>query len=282
MASTSVIIKRVSMALVLVILLAIFVPNIIDLQRGEKRRRAQEKEHNSGRHDFGDQPALFAVADAIVRNDQQAIRAAAAAVPDLQAPGRDGTTLLSFAVTSSWQRPELVDSVKTLLELGANPNHTNGHSGSFALANAVHASAPVLRAMLDAGGDPNARDQHGKPMIALIWYLGYFRHDERARLDLLLERGADVNSAFPASTADPGYTALLYRMKSGPDHDDGAYADALYLLERGADPQHAAADGMSFGKMLMEHRDRFTREKKKPSRNFEALWEWAQAKGLVS
>jgi hypothetical protein len=44
--------------------------------------------------DFGDQPALFAVAQAIVKNDQDAIRAAAKALPDLQAPGRDGATLL--------------------------------------------------------------------------------------------------------------------------------------------------------------------------------------------
>jgi len=76
-----------------------------------------------GRWDFGDQPTLFAVAQGIVKNDPEAIRAAAKSAPDLQAPGRDGTTLLNFAVTQSWQRPESVDAVRNLLSLGADPNY---------------------------------------------------------------------------------------------------------------------------------------------------------------
>src|SRR5207248_1776798 len=110
------------------------------MERGEKHQRQIREEQSSGKWDFGDQPALFAVAHAIVTNDQDAIRAAAKALPDLQAPGRYGMTLLYFAVTESWQRPELVDSVKTLLSLGADPSYTNGHPNSFAMFHAVHAS----------------------------------------------------------------------------------------------------------------------------------------------
>lgn len=66
------------------------------MERGEEHQRQLREEQRSGKWDFGDQPALFAVAQAIVKNDQDAIRAAAQAVPDLQAPGRDGTTLLYF------------------------------------------------------------------------------------------------------------------------------------------------------------------------------------------
>ena len=61
----------------------------------------------------------------IVKNDPEAIRAAAKSVPDLQASGRDGATLLNFAVRQSWQRPESVEAVRTLLSLGADPNYTN-------------------------------------------------------------------------------------------------------------------------------------------------------------
>src|SRR5207237_10851171 len=193
----------------------------------------------SGKWDFGDQPALFAVAHAIVTNDQDAIRAAAKALPNLQAPGRDGTTLLYFAVTQSWQRPELGESVKTLLSLGADPNYTNGQRDSFAMFNAVHASADVLRAMLEAGGNPNTRDELGRPMILMNWYLGYYQNQARSRLELLLDRGADVNSAIPERDSDSaGYTLLLCRTKMGLD-DNLAYADALALLERGADPNRA-------------------------------------------
>ena len=257
-----------------------FVAFYMSMERGEEHRRQVDAEQRSGKWDFGDQPALFAVAHAIVKNDQDAIRAAAKALPNLQAPGRDGTTLLYFAVTQSWQRPESVEAVKTLLSLGADPNYTNGQRNSFALANAVHGSALLLRYMLEAGGDPNARNEFGEAMILMNWYLGYYENDQRARFDLLLDRGADVNSAMPKSEwEDSGYTLLLYRTKMGLDHTD-AYADALALLERGADPNRAGADGMTFGKMLTEHRAHFGKLKPTPV-EFAALWDWAEKHGMI-
>src|SRR6266480_4410380 len=257
-----------------------FVAFYISMERGEEHRRQLREEQRSGKWDFGDQPALFAVAHAIVKNDQEAIRAAAKALPDLQAPGRDGTTLLYFAVRQSWQRPELVEAVKTLLSLGADPNYTNGHGNSFALANAVHGSALLLRYMLEAGGDPNARDEFGRPIILMNWYLGYYQNDQRARLDLLLDRGADINATMPQSESEfAGYTLLLYRTRMGPDHSD-AYADALHLLERGADPDRVAADGMTLAKMLTRHREHFTTGRGAPA-EFAPLWEWAQTHGIL-
>src|SRR3989449_1499075 len=180
----------------------LFVCFFVSMERGEEQRRQFDAELRSGKWDFGDQPALFAVAQGIVKNDPDAIRAAAKRVPDLQAPGRDGATLLYFAVTQSWQRPELAEAVRTLLSLGADPNYTNGKRDSFAMANAVHASAPVLRAMLEAGGNPNARNEFGRPMILMNWYLGYYPAQARSRLDLLLDHGTDVNSAMPEDGSD--------------------------------------------------------------------------------
>src|SRR5437016_11462448 len=204
----------------------------IDMEKGDVHRRQLDEEIRSGRYDFGDQPALLAVAEAISANDQDAIRAAAKAVPDLQAAGRDGTTLLCWAVRETWQRPQLVDSVKTLLSLGADPNFTNGHRDSFAMGNAVHGSARLLQRMLEAGGNPNARHEFGRPIILMNWYLGYYPNDQRARLDLLLDRGADINSTVRETEWDSrGYTLLLYRTAMGL-RDSRAYADALHLLER--------------------------------------------------
>ena len=254
---------------------------IIDMEKGEEHQRQIREEQRSGKWDFGEQPALFAVAHGIVTNDQDAIRAAAKALPDLQAPGRDGTTLLCFAVRQSWQRPELVESVKTLLSLGADPNYTNGHRESFALANAVHSSAPVLRAMLEAGGNPNVRNEYGWPIIFMHYELAYYKDEERARLDLLLDHGADINSTVPESESEcAGYTLLLYRTKMGLDRSS-AYADALHLLERGADPNRAGADGMTFGKMLMDHRAHFGKTLKQPPVEFVTLWDWAEKQGIL-
>jgi len=260
---------------------SLFIVGFISLEKGEQHRRQFQAEQDSGRWDFGDQPALFAVAQGVVKNDPDAIRAAAKGVPDLQAPGRDGATLLNFAVMQSWQRPESVDAIRTLLSLGADPNYTNGNRNSFALANAVHASAPVLRAMLEAGGNPNTRDEFGRPVILMNWYLGYYENQARSRLELLLDHGADVNSAMPKDGSDSaGYPLLLYRTAMGLK-ENLAYADALLLLERGADPSRAGADGMTFGNILIAHQAHFQRTLKPPPAEFTALWDWAEKREIV-
>jgi len=260
---------------------SLFIVGFISLEKGEQHRRQFQAEQDSGRWDFGDQPALFAVAQGVVKNDPDAIRAAAKGVPDLQAPGRDGATLLNFAVMQSWQRPESVDAIRTLLSLGADPNYTNGNRNSFALTNAVHASAPVLRAMLEAGGNPNTRDEFGRPVILMNWYLGYYENQARSRLELLLDHGADVNSAMPKDGSDSaGYPLLLYRTAMGLK-ENLAYADALLLLERGADPSRAGADEMTFGNKLIAHQVHFQRTLKPPPAEFTALWDWAEKRGIV-
>ena len=261
--------------------ICLFVVGFISLEKGERHRRQFQAELDSGRWDFGDQPALFAVAQGIVKNDPEAIRAAARSVPDLQAPGKDGATLLNFAVTQSWKRPETVEAVKTLLSLGADPNYTNGHRDSFAMANAVHSSAPVLRSMLEARGNANSLDEFRRPMVLMNWYLGYYTDQARSRFELLLDHGADVNSVMPADQSDSSdYPLLLYRTAMGLQ-DKLAYSDALLLLQRGADPNRSAADGMTLGKMLSDHRSNFGRAHKSPPTEFAALWDWAEQHGIV-
>ena len=60
-----------------------------------------------------------------------------------------------------------------------------------------------------------------------------------------------------------------------------AYADALLLLERGADPSRAGADGMTFANMLMAHQVHFQEALKPPPSEFTALWDWAEKRGIV-
>jgi len=170
--------------------------------------------------------------------------------------------------------------VRTLLSLGADPNYTNGHGESFALAESVHGPASGLRAMLDAGGNPNARNEFGWPIVFMHFKLGYYKDEESARLDLLLDRGADINSTVPETESDSaGYTLLLYTTQNGL-HDSREYADALHLLERGADPNRVAADGMNFSKMLIQHREQFTKGRAAPP-EFAQLWDWTEKHGII-
>jgi len=149
------------------------------------------------------------------------------------------------------------------------------------MANAVHGSARLLQSMLEAGGNPNTRDEFGRPIILMNWYLGYYQDQARSRLELLLDHGADVNSTMPETESQfAGYTLLLYRTKMGLT-DSLAYTDALTLLERGADPNHARVGGMTFGKMLTDHRAHFERTVKKAPAEFVTLWDWAEKHGIV-
>lgn len=102
-----------------------------------------------------------------------------------------------------------------------------------------------------------------------------------SRFELLLDHGADVNSAMPVDRSDcAGYPLLLYRTAMGLD-DNLAYADALLLLQRGADPYRRGADGMTFEKMVKDHRAHFQRTHKSPPPEFAALWNWAEQHGIV-
>jgi hypothetical protein len=253
----------------------------VEMEKGEVHRRQSEADVNSGKYDFGEQPALFAVARAIVANDQEAIRAAAKAVPDLQASGRDGATLLCWTVTQTWQRPELVQALKTLLALGADPNYTNGHEGSFALGYSVHGPVEGLRAMLDAGGNPNALNSYGWPLVFMHYKLGYYQDQERTRLDLLLDRGADINAIVPDKESEAaGYTLVLYTTHNGKGNAL-EYDTAQHLLERGADPNRVAPDGMTLAKKLTQRRDEYAAEKRTLPREFVSLLAWAEAHGIL-
>ena len=268
-------------AIVLSTPIAVFGIFYIGSARSEAQARAERDELHAGKTDFGDQPALFAVATAIARNDQEGIRSAAKALPNLQTPASTGKTLLYFAVSESWQRPELVAAVKTLLEAGADPNFTTEHPESYAMAASIHGSALLLRTMLDAGGNPNAPDPQGRAMIFGNWYLAYFEAEQGARFQLLLDRGADINATIPETEShQPGYTIAMVRASLGRGDKQG-YTDALNLLDRGADFTRAATDGMTLAKILEDHRAYYSPSIGPPPPEFERLWQWLAARGAL-
>ncbi len=252
-----------------------------DSKKQQAEYRAETDDLRNGKADFADQPALLAVAEAISRNDEPALRVAAKAAPDLQASGREGKTLLYFAVERALEQPQLIRAVETLLSLGCDPNYNNGQRTSFALAHAVNGEIRLLRTMLDAGGDPNGRDPDGRPIIFGNWTTTFFEAERSARFRLLLDRGADIDSIIPpdANHSAAGYSLLLFRTKMGRG-DQTAYADGRELLERGADPSGAAPDGMTLTKMLAEHRRSFVEEQGDLPAELGVLLDWLERHGI--
>ena len=91
---------------------------------------------------------------------------------------------------------------------------------------ALYADAELLRAMLQAGGNPNITSDSGA--TALMWAV-----EDRDKVTLLLDAGADVNA-----TSGFGRTALSLANL----HGEGV-ATAELLLARGAKPSPAALIG---------------------------------------
>jgi ankyrin repeat protein len=91
---------------------------------------------------------------------------------------------------------------------------------------ALYADAEILRAMLQAGGNPNISSDSGA--TALMWAV-----EERDKVTMLLDAGANVNA-----TSGFGRTALSLATL----HGEGV-ATAELLLARGAKPSPAALNG---------------------------------------
>jgi hypothetical protein len=244
---------------------------------GERHNDQFTADVHSGRYNFGEHPELVAVAEAIAKNDSNAIRASAKNVRDLNAAGRDGMTLLFFAVNESLERPELASAVETLLALGVNPNYHNDSANSYALAQSVSADIGVLRAMLDAGGDPNGRDVKGQPIVFDNWFMEPFKGQRPQRLRLLLDRGTDVNSINPLLDR---FSLLLYSAHMGAFEPQG-YVDAQ-LLNRAADFKYVADDRTTLMKLLSKQRQEFTERGATPPPEYTAVCDWLARHGVAS
>jgi ankyrin repeat protein len=159
------------------------------------------------------------VADAAMRGDREAVRAALARQADVNGAQVDGTTALHWAVDRD--DIELVDlligagarvAVRTregvtplqlaatngsapmigrLIRAGADPNASLTPSGDTALMMAARTGkVDAVRALVEAGADVNASETWGGT-TPLMWAVSE-RHADAARL--LLTSGADVNA----------------------------------------------------------------------------------------
>jgi ankyrin repeat protein len=172
------------------------------------------------------------VADAAMRGDREAVRAALARKVDVNAPQVDGTTALHWAV----ERDD-VELAELLLGAGAHATVRTREGVTPLQLAAINGSAPMLGRLIKSGADPNAPLTPSRDTALML----AARTGKTDGIRLLLEAGADVNAAETWG----GTTALMWAVAEG--HVEAA----RMLIAAGADvnPRShyvAAANGRGF------------------------------------
>lgn len=176
--------------------------------------------------DHFEDPTTLEVAQAIADGKDDSVRELIAQGADLSATGKEGVTLLQWALFEA--RPRMFD---LLLELGADPNQ-HGIGGSTIMHNAaIVDSTRYLETLLELGVDPDLR--HERTQATPLMGATGMRTQEH--FELLLEAGADV------TLVDRTDNSALHRaamVNAGPQ--------VLALLEAGADPEGRNAQDATF------------------------------------
>ena len=186
--------------------------------------------------DFFSGPQLV-LAQAIERGDLAQVRALAPRT-DLNTPGREKITLLFFAFQKALGRdPTQLAIMGALVRAGADPQQRVPDFGSvLGVALNTPVSSDFLRALLDAGVDPNTRLYGDTPIIFDVTTEENFES-----LKLLIARGADVNKRDSLRNT-PLCEAFANRALDQID----------YLLDHGANPNTWNVNGVSFPLMLWD------------------------------
>jgi ankyrin repeat protein len=172
------------------------------------------------------------VADAAMRGDREAVRAALARKADVNIAQVDGTTALHWAV----ERDD-IELADVLIRAGARPGAVTREGVTPLQLAAINGSAPMIDRLLKAGADANARlTPSGDTALMLAARTG-----KVDALRTLVEAGADLN----AKETWGGTTPLMWAVS------EGHAAAASMLIAAGADVNArshyvAAANGRGF------------------------------------
>ncbi len=165
-----------------------------------------------------------ALMHAVIGGNDEIVQMLVTAGADVNAADRLGFTPLMIALIHG-----LAEIAMRLIGAGADVRARNWDKRTpldFALGvnEAMTAHAPMVKALLDAGADPNTRDGEGR--MILITAVEHGASEEIVRL--LIEAGADPNVS--RKMGEDVITAYDELMMAGKTRD------AFFLLRAGADP----------------------------------------------
>ena len=132
-----------------------------------------------------------------------------------------------------------------LLDAGADPHATMPGGETLLMTAARTGDADTVRVLLARGVDPNARE-NAKGQTALMWAAA---NNNAAAIHVLAEQGGDIHARTDNPSRNPGrtfssppatgFTPLLFAVRAG-------HLDAVrVLLDVGADVNDAVSDGQS-------------------------------------
>lgn len=197
------------------------------------------------------------MATAVAAGDRERLGELFAADADPNLTGRDGVTLVQFAIMT-----ESETGLHELLTAGADPDRA-GLGGEQPVFTAVFAdNENLLRILLEEGADPDARASSvGQSALSRAVLA-----PAQTQFHLLMAAGADVNLA----NAN-GDTALHSAARSN------AGALILELLEAGADPE-ATASGTTFQEYYFTYPSEVLNQRAKDER--QAVISWLEENGV--
>jgi hypothetical protein len=187
-------------------------------------------------------PASRALAESIRSGDIERLQTLLAGGPPPAVRDRAGNDLLAFAAVVVRDRHGNPETVRILLEAGADPRKSPTPDGGsllhFMVLDRTPQSLEVVRLLLEHGADPNAKD----PLTGMTPMADAGAEPELVRL--LIESGAEIDQTMP------GGESVLVRFIAMQQWDS-----ALYLIERGADLDVTNPDGLSVDYYLKEFKD---------------------------
>lgn len=168
--------------------------------------------------DIFDDTSTRALADAACNGKTSKIKKHLSSDANINDVGFQGTTPLLWALFC-----ENIKGVDFLLQNGADPNHKADKNISAVTIAATYDDPKFLKAVLEAGGDPNAEHQNttGDGSALKLAFKNAIYSDDWSKFELLLEKGADINRPSSDGQGIARY-ALIW----------GRYCKILEMFER--------------------------------------------------
>ena len=144
------------------------------------------------------------LADAMMNRDVDTVHALLETKADVNAPGRDGTPALDWAV-----RYDDLDTAKLLVTAGADVNAKTRYGITPLYLASRNGNVDMIDMLLDAKANPNATDNTGETML-----MAAVRGGSADAVAALLKNGAEVDAREPHFQQ----TALMIAVRE--DHPD--------------------------------------------------------------